>query len=199
MSRPPRWLAGKSYRDVTDQYFTTSEVTIGLTEPAPQADRFAYLCVFNGGQWAAIHWSRIKNKTATFDRMGRDIAYLPAYYHDDTLVPAAAPFILNAAGDILPLSIDGAAETALTISATTPAIPDADTHSVRPAVVVTSGTVYELFHWNNDWVSAGRQTAINETVSFDAVPAGGLYWLVADDSRRLERIFTIDGDRQIWW
>jgi Transglutaminase-like superfamily len=196
----PRWLAGKTYRDVTDQYMETTDVTITLTEIPPEKTRFAYLCVFNGGEWAAIHWSRIDNNTATFDRMGRDIAYSPAYFQNDQLIPAAAPFILTAAGEVRLLATDQTEVMELTISATTPNIPDADTHSVRPAVNVTSGETYELFYWRNDWFSLGKQLASNNhSVTYSDVPTGGLYWLVAENSRRLERIFTVENRQQTWW
>ena len=35
----------------------------------------------------------------------------------------------------------------------------------------------------------------------DDLTEDGLYWLVVDDgeTRRLERVFTIEGGRQRWW
>ena len=55
----PRWLSGKNYMDVTEQYLETTDVQIQLEEPAPEGARFVYICVFNGGSWQAIHWAPI--------------------------------------------------------------------------------------------------------------------------------------------
>ena len=39
----------------------------------------------------------------------------------------------------------------------------------------------------------------NEPLSFENLPGDGLYWLVAEESRRLERIFTLVEGRQRFW
>ena len=38
-----------------------------------------------------------------------------------------------------------------------------------------------------------------EPLRFEQLPADALYWMVAKESRRLERIFTIENGRQRWW
>lgn len=195
----PRWLAGKNFIDVTGQYLDTTDVHIRLTNDAPADARFAYLCVFNGGEWRAIHWGKIAGDEVTFTEMGRNIAYLPAYYHEKELVPAAPPFILTSEGTVKPLSADQGDHLEVEIAATAPETPDADTLIARPVIVVKPGKTYELFLWMNEWVSLGQQVAGAQPVAFEAVPTGGLYWLVEEDSRRLERIFTIEDGRQVWW
>jgi len=212
----PRWLSGKSYADVTDQYMETADVRISLKEAPPEGARFAYLCVFNGGEWKAIHWSRIGlDRRVIFTRMGRGIAYLPAYYNDGKILPAGPPFILTKEGAVRFLDGGGGAgeaggaqgaggstEKTMTVelAAAAPAVPDADTGTARPVLVVKPGKTYELFAWKEGgWLSLGKKAAGKEPVLFEKVPAGQLYWLVAENSRRLERIFTIEGGRQVWW
>jgi len=88
--KAPRWLERKSYVDVTRQYMETTDVTVKLAGPVPKGARFAYLCVFNEGEWHAIHWGRIDLRhQVTFTQMGRNICYLPAYYIDDKSSPPA--------------------------------------------------------------------------------------------------------------
>lgn len=195
----PRWLGGKNYVDVTSQYLETTDVTIHLETERPENARFAYICVFNGGQWKAIHWGDIADDCVTFTEMGRNIAYLPAYYVEKELVPAGPPFILTLEEDIRTLDAESEPELTIEMAATTPKTPDADTHRDRPRIVVKPGKTYELFVWDDDWVSLGKQVAGDQPVSFESVPGGGLYWLVEEGSRRLERIFTIDGGKQVWW
>jgi len=195
----PRWLAGKSYRDVTSSYVTPSDLVITLTETPSSAQRFAYICVFNGGEWEAIHWGRIKDGQVIFRQMGRDIAYLPAYFIDETLVPAADPFILTSAGEIVTLRSDDGVPIAVRMSATTPETPDADTHAIRKPVKIEPVS-YTLYLWDNEWVPIAKKDG-SETgeLTIDLPSSGGLYWLVAEDSRRLERIFTVEGKRVVFW
>jgi len=198
----PRWLSRKSYQDVTDQYLDTTDVTVALAEALPDGQRFAYICVFNGGEWKAIHWGWIEDGSVTFPGMGRGIAYLPAYFVDKKIVPAAPPFILGSDGAVRLLDSDSgrsSKEIAIEIAAVAPVTPDADTRRDKPMVVVKPGKTYELFVWKKGWQSLGKKEAGDDPVSFDAAPAGRLFWLVEENSRRLERIFTTEEGKQIWW
>ena len=195
----PRFLNSRNYRDVTDQYMDTTDVTIRLKRDRPAGTRFAYVCVFNGGKWRPIHWGELDGDRVTFTKMGRNIAYLPAYYVDEDVAPAAPPFILTRDGDIRLLDDEGDNALTIELTVTKPETPDADTQVARPMIVVEPGKTYELFIWNDGWESLGTQVAGDEPVSFASVPAGKLYWLVEEDSRRLERIFTIESGQQVWW
>jgi len=195
----PRWLSGKSYIDVTSQYLDTTDVTVRLQNEKPADARFAYLCVFNGGAWKAIHWGEIAGDQVTFTDMGREIAYLPAYYIDKKLEPAGPAFILTAEGEPRLLVPDADAPLTVELTATTPDTPDADTQVTKPMIVVKPGITYELFVWQDDWQSLGKQTAGDKPVAFENVPGGGLYWLVKEESRKLERIFTFENGKQVWW
>ena len=195
----PRFLGSRNYRDVTDQYIETTDVTLRLENDKPANARFAYVCVFNGGKWRPIHWGKLDGDCVTFTKLGRNIAYLPAYYVDEKVVPAGGPFILMSDGNVRRFDAAGDTKLSIELTATKPETPDADTQAVKPMIVVTPGKTYELFVWNNGWESLGKQLAGDQPVSFDSVPAGKLYWLVEEDSRRLERIFTIESSRQVWW
>lgn len=94
----PPWLNGKTYRDVTRQYVATTDVAVKLTVEPNKPQRFAYLCVFNGGAWRAIHWGKNEDREVVFSDMGRGLRYLPAYYIDKKLVPAAPAFFLGRDG-----------------------------------------------------------------------------------------------------
>jgi hypothetical protein len=185
----PRWLARRNYRDVTSQYMETTDVTVRLTGERPEGAHFAYLGVFNGGEWQAIHWSPIEGDRAVFTDMGRRIAYLPAYYVDEKLVPAAEPFILTKGGEVRVL--DGAAPGTVAIDIAVEG---------EPMIRVKPGKAHELFVWDDGWKPVNRWSAdAQKPATFEAVPAGRLYWLVADSSRRLERIFTVENGQVVYW
>ena len=196
----PKWLAGKTFVDVTDQYFKTFDAAVRLAEDRPGNVSFAYLCVFNGGEWTPIAAGRINSKEVVFERMGTGIVYLPAYYYDDEIHPVAAPLILHKDGSIEILNgSDNAGTVRVEVTTLKPATGDDDTHIDIPHIIVEPDKTYEMFYWDNGWQSLGNKTTSAESVFFDNLPAGRLYWMVEEKSDRLERIFTVENNRQNWW
>jgi hypothetical protein len=83
---------------------------------------------------------------------------------------------------------------------TRPATPDADTRTTIPSTLVKAGAAYELFRWSDGgWKSLGRIESGMQDHLFENLPDDALYWLVEDGSERLERIFTIEEGRQVFW
>lgn len=184
----PRWLDGRTFYDVTDQYQRTSDVTVRFDAAPPATSRFAYLCVFNGGEWRPIYWGRIGNRQATFERMGRGIVYLPVYYADSRIIPAAAPLILETGGAIRVLTGGSARTRDVQIVISNERVHSAPDGPLM-APVATEGE-YELFAWKNEWVSLGKARAGAQPVMIGAAPDDALLWLIATEGRRLERVFT---------
>lgn len=58
---------------------------------------------------------------------------------------------------------------------------------------------YELFYWDNHWVSAGKKRAHSDVLNYTNIPSGTIYWLRCLSAGKEERIFTYDNDTQIWW
>lgn len=193
----PRWLSGTHYKDVTAEYLRTTDVTV---EPAsPEGRRFAYLCVFNGGEWVAIHWAeRGALDRWTFAAMGRGIAYLPAWYDGKDLLPAAPPLLVLEDGTIRQLPGAGA-KTPLRATATSPQKTSPDTNVTTPVSYLAPGKTYELFRWDALWKKEGEGVAGEGPLAFEGLPEDGLYWLVEKGSKKLERIFTIEDGKQRWW
>ncbi len=195
----PGWLAGKSYLDVTADYVAVCTPTITFGREVPDSVDIAYLCVFNSGEWQAIHWGRIINGAATFTDMGTDIAYLPALYLNEKTVPWGTPFILQQDCPVRHLVPDSAANIPVELTSTTARKQEASTDGIA-RTFLTDGQEYELFYMgDNDWVSLGRAVAGKTPLVFESVPASGLYWLVATGSDKEERIFTITNGKQVWW
>ena len=71
---------------------------------------------------------------------------------------------------------------------------------LTPVSFLEEGTEYVLQRWEGgDWVEVERFTADAQPRRFDDLTTGALYWLVKSESRRLERVFTIESGRQRWW
>jgi len=71
--------------------------------------------------------------------------------------------------------------------------PRNDTNCIMP------GNDYELFYWNNRWLSLGYQKADKDYLDYKSVPSGGLFWLKCLNGGKEERIFTYENRKQIWW
>lgn len=193
-----RFMASKCYVDVTDQYEPTTDVTVTVDAAAAGEERFAYLCVFNGGEWTPIHWGRIADGHVTFTKMGRNHPYLPMVHDGTRLVPVAAPLLVAIDGSVAPLPGSGA-KTDVFAVAVDAGFVSADTKLATPVTHLVTGTTYTLSRWDGAWRPVLEFVADDQPRRITDLAADGLYWLVAKDSRRLERVFTIDGGRQTWW
>ncbi len=194
----PRWLGGKTYTDVTVDYVGVCQVDISFEQTVPDSVDIAYLCVFNSGEWKAIHWGRVIDNRALFTDMGKEIAYLPALYLNEEIVPFGSPFILHddCTQEMLVASDD--ATESIRIGSTTRRRQAASTDGIAQSFL-NSGQEYELSYWQDGWQSHGKAVANESPMDFEAVPADALYWLVGTDSDHEERIFTIEDRVQVWW
>ena len=194
----PRWLKGKSYIDVTADYTDVTDVTIKFEQEIPDSIDIAYICVFNSGKWKPIHWGLIKNGVSVFTDMAADIAYLPALYINEEIVPYASPFILEEDKSIKYLTPNENSKNKIELISTTKRKKDRSTEGITE-VFLTEGIEYELFYYKSGWESLGTTVAGNQPITFENVPNNTLLWLVAKDSNRDERIFTYENGQQIWW
>jgi hypothetical protein len=71
--------------------------------------------------------------------------------------------------------------------------PRNDTNCIMPH------NTYELFYWDNKWISLGLQTANGYELKYTAMPENCLFWLRCKSGGTEERIFTIENGKQVWW
>lgn len=66
---------------------------------------------------------------------------------------------------------------------------------------IRDGELYELFYWDNKWISLGKQIGSSETykLSYENVPSNTLYLLRNHTKGKEERIFTYENGKQVWW
>lgn len=65
---------------------------------------------------------------------------------------------------------------------------------------IIPGKEYELFYWEEGtWASLGRKKAESNQLVYTNVPENALLWLKCHSGGKEERIFTYEGDRQVWW
>ncbi len=131
--------------------------------------------------------------------MGAGIAYLPALYLNGEIVPWGPPIILRPDCTIETLVVEEGDPLLVHLSSTTARKQEPSTDGITKTFLKHDQD-YELFYWSGgDWLSMGAQVAGDQPLTFENVPAGGLYWLVAVDSDKEERIFTFEDGKQVWW
>ncbi len=207
----PPWLDDANHIDVSNEYMDVADVNLHLDGFKNLKTHFAYLCVFNSGQWRPIDWTKITNGEAVFHNMGKQIAYCPALCEDNKVEVFGGAFLLNRDGNIKILNGDNARTTSVTLYATTPKqtiqndsfIKEAANPSVISPDLFDTGFSYQLFYWDNDWKIIGTQVIQDpkKPLTFTQVPVQHLYWLVKSEaiSSHEERIFTIEDGKQIFW
>ena len=200
--KAPKYINRNGIVDVTREYVPVSDVELELDRDIPDNQRFAYICVFNTGEWKAIHWSFIKEgRKVKFTDMGNDIAYLPAYFVDGEIIPAGKQFILTSEGKVKYNQPDLNKRITLNLISTTKRVTKETTDHAEE-VFLKAGETFELFYWDGKWISLGIQKATGKPLKFTNVPSGATYWLVntIPTKDRPERIFTLDENgKQIWW
>jgi len=216
---PPQFENARE-KDVSADYMPVSTIKLALDKSVTKDLKYAYLCVFDNKNWVPVWWGKVKNDTAVFRNMGREIVYLPMSFNGREMKPIAAPFCLAKNGDILPItSYKGRAQSLKLFNKYPPNLTG--NNDTTNAILKTD--VYELFYWDNKWISLGKKTTANrqadldslgfdfkkkqflantegrEFIFYETAPVGTLFLLHNWTQGKEERIFTIENEEQIWW
>ncbi|MDH4158404.1 MAG: transglutaminase domain-containing protein, partial [candidate division Zixibacteria bacterium] len=196
--KTPGWLAGKSYVDVSPDYLDVCDITVTFERDIPDSVNIAYLCVFNSGEWRAVHWGRITDNMAAFTDMGTGVAYLPALYMNEEIVPFGRPFVVDSNCTVEEFQQNRDSPAPVRVTQTTQGLWSYSTESIA-MIPLSPKQEYELCYWDDGWHSIATAVAGDGPLVFDDVPTNGLYWLTALGSDREERIFSIEDGIQVWW
>lgn len=95
-------------KDVTADYFKTSNLEIPIFKNVKLAEKYAYIATFTGmnTDWSIVDYGIVKHGMAMFTNMGRNILYITLGYDGRQLRPISKPFILHTNGKIEYVSCD---------------------------------------------------------------------------------------------
>jgi len=191
---PNRYLKVKSMIDVTPFYTSISDFSLKIKNI--NNSKYAYLCVFNTGNWEAVGYGKIKGESAVFKDVGNDdIVYIIALYNGEKLIPASYPFILKPDGHKYFLKPNKKeTENILIKSITKRTIKDATVLSKEKKLKENNG--FELYFYNKKWVKVKESELTKDGLVFKNVPKNSLLWLVKKDGRKDERIFIYKNRKQ---
>lgn len=187
---PDNFMRTQNYKDVTQEYWQTGDVSSTLFKSENITPKIAYVSVWNLASWKPVWYSQInKNGNATFSNMCKGAVYLPMYYANRKLTPAAWP-VINGYNGIKIL------ETDLTHKRTVQIKEQPKYLLFRP------GKKYNLLYWNNAWVKVGVQIPDEQTreLIFENVPSNALLLLIPEYSQGKERPFIItESGERLWF
>jgi hypothetical protein len=186
----PEIFKDKRIIDVTNQYIPVSDVHLNFSKRLPYNSKIAYLCTFNNKEWQIYYWGIYKKPELVFERMGRDVAYLPVVYEERNILPIGEPFILSKSGEIIVCKADTSKKQSVRVIKK---YPEDESNDIFP------GNTYELLYWQKGWVSLGLQVADTNYLIYDNAPENALFWIRNHTQGVQERIFTYEQNRQVWW
>lgn len=64
---------------------------------------------------------------------------------------------------------------------------------------IRKGDIYELFYWNDRWISLGKQQGHCDSLYYANCPKNALFLLRNHTRGKEERIFTYENEKQVWW
>lgn len=92
-------------KDVTDEYIETSDITVDLFEHRVKGNNI-YLAVFDNFEWKPVYWGEIKGNKAHFERMGRNVLYMPVLWDGNMVIPFGKLFFLELTGKVRYIETD---------------------------------------------------------------------------------------------
>ena len=325
----PQLFNNPCMKDVTELYLKNcKDIKIPLNKQSGKRPQYAYLCTFDNQEWKPVQWAETGRLWTTFKKMGRGIAYLPAYYDNGYIEPAASPIILHENGRVQKLIPDTCKRQKLILTRkytegiriqrfsekikgcyfqvankadfsdsvtvyTIKEAPEVNFNTIPLALdstyryfryvspaeneggnisdlvvydkegktlkgtvsgntlcyggygpetvfdddiltyyfcfskrlgwaaldfgerihigsfrflprnddnFIREGELYELFYWNNEWISLGQQTGTNsQKLEYNNAPVNALFLLSNLTKGKEERIFTYENGKQVWW
>ena len=101
----PHFIRDPYKIDVTEEY--ENAVDLNYTFKTFKSNtRYGYLCVFNNLAWNEVAWSEMRGGKVMFEKIGRDIMYMPCYYDGKHQVFADYPLWVRSNGEVEPLVPD---------------------------------------------------------------------------------------------
>ena len=171
----PPFLGHYYYRDISNQLNNKN-----LTLDYYPGISYAYLAVFNDGEWHPIDWSRPNPVSGTeFHHLGTDVVYLPVSLKSSNLMRLGSPFIFDEQGRSHRLIADFSSDMQAQIILTDPY------HKMSGA------KAYTLYVWTGNWKPLYNFRGNPGGVEL-ALPANGLFLLSDDNIDFNERIFVVD-------
>ena len=187
---PDNFMRLQNYKDVTAEYWKTSDLVVHLHKLKVGTPKAAYISVWNYSKWKPVWYaSSQSNGLAVYKNMCKGVVYLPMYYSKGRMIPASWP-VVNGYNFVKTLQPDSLNRRAIHIK------EEPKYLAFRP------GKKYALYYWKNAWVSLGVQIPDEHTKEFvfQNVPMNALLLLLPEYAQGKERPFIItESGERLWF
>jgi hypothetical protein len=177
--------------DITEQRTITQNLNIPVPDPLKKK-RYIYIASLVNGIWKIQSWGSIdpNSSTATFEKMGVEMLYHMASFHKGKTNLIGSPFIVDSTGNISYLTISGN-PFRLKISQSGESSP------------IQFNDTYDIYYWNRDkssWNKIVTKMAETDTLNITSPYSNTIYRIVDNTKPGTPgNMFTMKGDKQIWW
>lgn len=96
----PEYFRSNRLLDVTKEYVRNANIEVALKFDTSKKHPFVYLCTFDNTGWNIVDWGQVNHQKTTFNHVGLNIVYLPAWFENNEIIPAGDAFLLNSEGTI---------------------------------------------------------------------------------------------------
>lgn len=184
-------LQNNHWLDVTHEHTTTTTVVCDL--PDSVNTNFAYLCVNNYGEWKPVFWGKIKNHKAIFYNMGYPMLYRLAIPEKEGYKVIGDIFMINR----LQKKTFHFPSPAKRISMTLQKVNSGQSSWVKKH---ENYSLYLLGKDNKWGLFETGYCSKDSILRFKNVPSGAFYHLFRGRyNNSVNRIFTYENGKQIWW
>ena len=101
----PSFIRDPYKMDVTEEYENAMDLEYKFKHVVSNTG-YAYLCVFNNLAWNEVAWGKMRGGKVVFDKIGKDIVYMPCYYDGNKPIFADYPLWVKSDGEVEPLVAD---------------------------------------------------------------------------------------------
>lgn len=64
---------------------------------------------------------------------------------------------------------------------------------------IVNGEIYELYYWDQSWISLGKQVGVNNCLIYSEIPKNVLLRIHNHTRGKEHRPFTFEENKQVWW
>jgi hypothetical protein len=183
------FLKHNHWIDVTHEHTQTATVNY----PCDAESGFAYICVCNYGKWLPVYWGEVNNGKACFKNMGTDMLYRIAIPRKNSFEVISPIFLLDSNKNKIFFKPIHSEKINLQLSKL----------NTGSKSWVEKNKNYNLYYSdkNSNWILFKTQKCETDSlIIFEQAPSHTLYLLQnVEEKRRLERIFTYEDGKQVFW
>ncbi|MCY4778314.1 transglutaminase-like domain-containing protein [Sphingobacterium sp. UT-1RO-CII-1] len=188
----PSFLKNDFFIDVTDQHTLAYNLKYDLPDAYKNA-QYAYVCVYNYGEWKPIDVAKNEKGSLIFPKMTANILYRIAVVENEKLNVFSEVIYQDENGRIQKIKPDKKNKQKININK----------YNDGSEAYVSPNSWYTLYYIKNDgnWEKLHRQQSTTDSLIFHDVPSTTLYKIVNESEfkNNLERPFEIVENNIIWW